>query len=184
MSTTLQITVERYDRMIEAGVFDPTDRIELIRGELRTMNPIGPTHETVVDMLNLWSVKNVPEDEVIVRVQNSVGLPLLDSAPQPDIGWVKKRDYSKRRPSGKDVLLIVEVAQSSLSYDLGEKKELYAEARIEDYWVVNVGKRRVHVFRKPSRGDYRETLVFQTHQFIRPLAFPKLSVRVEKPFSI
>ena len=89
--------------MIECGAFDPRRerRIELIYGELREMSPPGPTHEDLVDWLARWSMENTKKEEVRVRVQNSIGLPELDSAPQPDIAWVKPKNYRDALPAGR-----------------------------------------------------------------------------------
>jgi Uma2 family endonuclease len=101
------------------------------------MSPIGPDHETAVDKLTEWSIESLPKKKVWVRGQHSVGVPELDSAPQPDIVRVARRDYRSGRPTADDVLLIVEVAESSLRFDQGEKAELYAAAGVKDYWLVN-----------------------------------------------
>src|SRR5688572_24852343 len=123
MSTVAPLTIEQYDRMIARGVFDGPNRkrIELIQGELRMMSPIGPSHEDAVDELMVWSVESVPLDQVRVRIQQSVGLPALASVPEPDVSWVRFRRYSKSRPDAADVLLLIEVARSSLKFDLGKK---------------------------------------------------------------
>jgi Uma2 family endonuclease len=182
MSTIAQITISQFDRMIAAGVFDDGQRIELIHGELREMTPIGPEHEIAVDKLTEWSFESLPKKKVWVRVQNSVGVPELDSAPEPDIAWVARRDYSKSRPTGADVLLMVEVAETSLLYDRGEKADLYAAARIQDYWIVNLVERSIEVHRKPSRGKYRSVTICGSDDRIHPLAFPKLSLAVKSLF--
>src|SRR5579871_6363252 len=132
MLVVTRFTIADYDRMIAEGKFEGglnRPRIELIYGELRNMSPIGAPHEEIVDALMEWSVSNVSSRGVRVRIQNSVGIPAHDSAPQPDIAWVTKKSYRTARPDGSDVLLIIEVADSSLKYDLGEKAKLYAAAR-------------------------------------------------------
>src|SRR5690348_14394316 len=100
MSTIARLSIEQYDRMIEAGIFDEPKRrrIELIRGELREMNPIGSLHERTVDVLTEWSILSLPPKSAWVRVQNSIGLPELESAPQPDIVWVTRKDFTLGRP--------------------------------------------------------------------------------------
>src|SRR3712207_4046342 len=103
MSTVARLTLAEYDRMVQTGVFD-NRRIEFIQGELREMSPTGPDHEEVVDLLNEWSPDNRPPG-VRVRVQNSIGLPELESAPEPDVVWVRKRSYRSGRPLPSDVLL-------------------------------------------------------------------------------
>ena len=138
------------------------------------MTPIGARHEDIVDRLMAWSVENVPKSEVRVRVQNSVGLPELDSVPEPDVAWVVERDYSRRRPTADDVLLIVEVAESSLDYDTGEKAELYAAAGIKDYWVVDVAAQVIEVRRELEGSRYRSLVAYRDDEPIRPLARPNL----------
>src|SRR5882724_2509947 len=113
MSTATRITVADYDRMITDGHFatgPKRHRIELIDGELRPMSPIGPIHERLVDILNEWSLTNLPREAAWVRIQNSIGIPELDSAPEPDVCWVRRRDYSTGRPLPADVLLVIEVS--------------------------------------------------------------------------
>ncbi len=175
MSVIAQLTLEQYDRMVEGGVFDPSRRwrLELIRGEIRQMNPIGSEHEEVVDRLTKWSAALAAAGRIRLRVQNSVGLPSLASAPEPDVAWVVERDYSRGRPTPPDVLLIIEVAESSLKYDCGEKAELYAEAGIADYWVVNLAEQSIEVRRDPAAGRYRSLQTYQDQQEVRPLALPE-----------
>jgi Uma2 family endonuclease len=169
--------------MIDVGVFDKgkATRIELIRGELRKMTPIGPDHEDAVDFLNEWSMASKPR-EVRVRIQNSVGFPELKSAPQPDIAWVN-RTFSARRPQAAEVFLIIEVAQTSLAGDRGEKARLYARAGIRDYWVVNIPERCVEVFRDPLRGRYKSLQTYATGDEVRPLAFPEVTLSVSSLFN-
>jgi Uma2 family endonuclease len=181
MSTIARLTIDQYDRMIAGGVFETgphRQRIELIAGELREMSPIGPQHENAVVVLTKWSVKSAPEDRVSVRVQLSIEIPEHDCAPEPDIAWVKERRYSHRRPSAADALLIIEVADSSLEYDRGEKASLYAAAGIEDYWIVNIAGECVEVYRQPTGGRYRQRQTFEGPTEVRPVAFPQLALPV------
>ena len=176
MSTIARLSLAQYDRMIEHGVFDQEGqrRIEFIRGEIREMNPIGSEHEDIVDRLTIWSAKNLPEDKVRVRVQNSIGLPECKSAPEPDIVWVASGDYARGRPTTPDVLLVIEVAETSLAYDTGEKSDLYAAAGIQDYWVVSIPDRSVEVRRDPGGGRYRSLRTFTGDEEVRPLAMPEV----------
>lgn len=184
MSVSARISLDEYDCIIQTGVFDGPNRrrIELIHGELREMTPIGPPHEETVDILNRWSFKNLQDDQVRVRVQNSIGLPELDSAPEPDIAWVAERKYSRQRPAAGDVLLVIEVAYSSVRYDLGEKAELYATAGVSDYWVVDLVNERVEVFRNPDDGKYRDRVAYHEGDVIHPLRFPQLALPVNMLF--
>lgn len=178
MSTIARLSLAQYDRMIEQGVFDDDDRrrLEFIRGEIRKMAPIGSLHEVVVDRLNEWSHQNLPKGKIWVRVQNSIGLVQLESAPEPDLAWVVRRDYSRTRPTEADVLLVVEVAESSVAYDCGEKADLYAAAGIADYWVVNLPDRCIEIRRDPEKGRYRSLVTCRERDEARPLAEPGISL--------
>ena len=184
MSTALQISIAEYDRLIKKGFFDQLRhrRIELIRGELRQMSPPGPVHEEAIDVLARWSMSNTNHSDVRVRIQNSIGLLELDSAPQPDVAWVREQSYHKGRPTSDDVFLVIEVSDSSLNYDRGTKTKLYAQAGIADYWVVNLRDSCIEVFRDPQAGEYQSHEVFERGHTVRPLRFPKLKLSVTKLF--
>ena len=137
------------------------------------MNPIGALHEEIVARLTEWSMKIAPKKRVRVRVQSSIGLVEQESAPEPDLAWVVRRDYSGGRPTEADVLLVVEVAESSLAYDCGEKADLYAAAGIADYWVVNLPDHSIEVRRDPEKGRYRSLSTCRERQEVRPLAEPE-----------
>ena len=179
MSTIAHLSLAEFDHMIEAGVFDhgKRQRLEFIRGEIREMTPIGSLHEVVVDRLTEWSIRNLPKGKAWVRVQNSIGLPSLGSAPEPDLTWVARRDYSSGRPTARDVLLVIEVAESSLAYDCGEKADLYAAAGITDYWVINLPGRSIEVRRQPGAEGYQSVQTHAGQHEIRPLAMPQLVLR-------
>jgi Uma2 family endonuclease len=178
MSTVTHLTIAEYDRMIAAGAFDPRERnrLELIHGELREMTPIGSEHEVIVDDLMEWSVLNLPRGKIRVRVQNSIGIPALDSAPEPDLAWVARRDYRRGRPTAEDVLLVIEVSESTLRFDWGEKAELYAAAGISDYWVVDVAARSVVVHRDHAAGRYRDVRTYRESDELRPLQVPEVKL--------
>ena len=125
-----------------------------------------------------------PRDKVRIRIQNSIGLPKFASVPEPDVAWVRRQSYRRSRPMAKDVFLVIEVADSSLDYDRGEKAELFAAAGIKDYWVVNLIDRCVEVFRDPQRGRYRSLQTFEIGDELQPLAFPKITLSVASLFSV
>ncbi len=185
MSTAFRFTVSQFDLMIEQGVFsdEPEARLELICGEIRKMVPPNPPHEDVVDLLNYWSVDNTPRDAVRVRIQNSLGIPNLDSVTEPDVAWMRAGSYRQRRPQPRDVLLLIEVAETSLAYDRGEKAGIYAAAGIKDYWIVNLNDLCVEVHRKPRKGEYRERSTFHSGQSVSPLAFADVELPVSELFS-
>jgi len=176
MSTSTQITIVQYDDMIAQGVFEPSEehRVELLEGKIVPMSPIGNLHEIMVDSLNEWSFREGPADQVIVRIQNSLGLPGTNSVPQPDIAWVRRRSYARGRPQADDALLVVEVAESSLSKDRGRKARLYARAGIADYWIVNIPDRSIEVRREPRNGTYQSVQIFHSGNMIALCAFPAI----------
>lgn len=185
MSTTTRLTIEQFDQMIADGVFEKgpnRDRVELIDGELRQMSPIGPSHEDIVDSLTAWSFSALPVKSARVRIQSSIGLPTLVSVPQPDVAWVHSRRYSRKRPSAEEVLLIIEVADSSLRYDRGEKAEMYAAAGIADYWVVDIPNQAVHVYRHPEAEGFASCETFRGADRISPLMIPDAALVVEMLF--
>ena len=185
MSTTALFTLDDYDHMIVCGAFDPPHhrRCELIRGEIRDMSPIGPEHGEVVDFLNAWSFAVTSRREVRIRIQSSIGFPELDSAPEPDVVWAVRKSYAKRRPEPPDVLLLIEVADSTVQYDLGEKADLYAEAGISDYWVVDIPNFRIHVHRQPTADGFQSLETFAIGDTIHPLTKPDATLDVAELFT-
>jgi Uma2 family endonuclease len=184
MSTTARYSLADYDRMIARGLFDHGThrRVELIRGALREMNPLGSLHESIVDRFVEWSFENLPKRSVWVRVQSSLGLASLQSAPEPDVTWVARRNYRLHRPMGDDVKLLVEVADSSLEYDRTDKARLYAVARVADYWIVNAREECVEVMREPSSDGYQNVKKYLRDDQIVPLMFPQLTLPVAALF--
>ncbi|NJK60686.1 MAG: Uma2 family endonuclease, partial [Oscillatoriales cyanobacterium SM2_1_8] len=136
--TTHKFTAEQYQLMGKVGVFHPEARIELIHGEIAIMSPIGLRHAVTINRLTKFLVSNVG-DRGIVSIQNSFRIPEY-SEPKPDIIILKPRDdfYAEKFPLPEDILLLIEVADSSLRYDQTTKLALYAEQKIEDYWIVNL----------------------------------------------
>jgi Uma2 family endonuclease len=151
------VTLDEYDRMVEAGVFEPKAHIELIRGEIVDMSPPGPEQEDSVARLHLFLGEQLHRRAFMWPQGNSIGLPQSNSRPQPDIALLKWRDdlYSGRRPGAEDIVLLVEVADSSPKLDRGGKLQLYAEAGIPEYWVVNLVDGVVEVYADPDAGKYQ-----------------------------
>ena len=148
------VTLDEYERMCAAGVFGPETRVELIRGAIVDMPPPGPAHEAVVARLNELLGKLVGVAALVWPQGNAIRLPQTDSQPQPDITILRRRNdyYARKPPVADDVILLVEVAESSLEYDRGYKLTLYAEAGIPDYWIVNLPKGVVEVYTEPDPG--------------------------------
>ena len=190
MSTSVKITVEQYEEMIDRGEFDPIEEhhVELIRGEVVPRfgddpgTPMNPPHADTVNELIEWSFEVVPRAIVRVSAQAAVRIPALDSEPQPDLAWLTRKDYSKAHPEPGDVLLLVEVSDSTLGKDRGPKLELYAEANIREYWIVNIQGRCVDVYRDPQGLIFRSITTYTPGQEIHPLAFPDVSLPVSRLF--
>ena len=116
---------------------------------------------------------NLDLDKVRVRIQGPIGLPELDSCPEPDVVWATEMSYEDGPPLAKDALLVIEVADSSLKYDTGEKATLYATAGVTDYWVVDLNNQQLKVFREPSGEDYTIQNSYGVGESVRPLAAPE-----------
>jgi Uma2 family endonuclease len=122
-------------------------------------------------------------EEVRVRIQNTVGIPELESVPLPDIVWVRERSYRAGRPQPSDIFLIIEVADSSLRRDRDVKREIYAEAGIQDYWIVKLRDFSIEVYRQPSRGAFADKRTYQMDETVASLVFPSARLEVADLFS-
>lgn len=140
--------------MAEVGILGPDDRVELIEGEIIDMPPPGELHSGTVTQLQ-YLLQRVVEDRAIVSVQNPTILGRY-SAPQPDIALLKpRRDFYKSGlPRAADILLVVEVADSSLRYDRDVKTRVYARHAIAEFWLIDVRGKRVTRYRDPTSGEY------------------------------
>jgi Uma2 family endonuclease len=148
------LTVDDYYRMAEVGILDEDARVELIDGEIIDMAPPGSPHAGTVHYLTEVFVR-AAEGRAIVLAQNPVRLGKY-SEPQPDLALLRRRDdfYRERHPQPDDVLLIVEIAASSLRFDRKKKVPLYARHGIAQMWLVDLGGRRLVRYRAPQQGSY------------------------------
>ncbi len=183
MSTLAKFTVPEYERIIATGVFDRRRRIELIRGELRERTPTSAPHAAIVDRAVEWSHAHSRREQIRIRVQNPVAFLEVESEPEPDLVWAKRKDYSARHPAAGDVLLLIEVADSSLEYDRTEKAEIYAAAGIRDYWIVNLNYRLVEVYRDPRKSRFATIRTYGAGETIQPLAAPTASLIIDDLFA-
>jgi Uma2 family endonuclease len=143
-------TRQEYERMTEAGVLTPNDRVELIGGEILTVTPQKSPHATAVSLIN-EAVRGVVGTNRHVRIQ----LPLAltdDSEPEPDIAIVSGsiRDYRDAHP--ESALLLIEVSDSTLAFDRHVKASLYARAGVPEYWIVNLIESVVEIYREPAQN--------------------------------
>lgn len=160
MSTSAQITAAEFDSMVMRGAFDAIGpkKVELIRGELRIMNPAGPIHGDYINFLTRWSHEQTTRHEATISVQN--GFACDENRPEPDVLWLKPRRYGRTRPTAEDVLLLIEVADSSIPTDLREKADIYAESGVVEYWVVDIPGSRLHIMSDSDGSTYRDIQIF------------------------
>jgi Uma2 family endonuclease len=163
------ITLDEYERMCEAGVFDEDVWIELIRGEIVDMPPPGPNHEAAVTELIYQLVQGVGRRAIVWPQGNAISLPNSESRPQPDITVLKRREdlYRGKRPTPEDVLILIEVSDTSLKYDKSIKLHLYAEAAIPEYWLVNLVDKAIEVHKDPREGTYQSVARVQSGETIQ-----------------
>ncbi|MBC5799432.1 MAG: Uma2 family endonuclease [Candidatus Eremiobacteraeota bacterium] len=149
------ITVDEYHRMAEIGIFDPDERVELIDGELIEMAPIGnrhwSRHATIVHYLH-----DMLGRRAFIVPQGSFPLDRR-SEPQPDVAILAPRNYEERRPDPGEMFALIEVAESSIEFDLGRKQRLYASRGIPEYLVVDIGENRLVRFTQPSDVAYGQS---------------------------
>jgi Uma2 family endonuclease len=146
-----RFTVGQYHRLISKGILTANDRVELLRGVIINKMSRNPPHDNAITRLNRRLLRLLPDDWLLL-VQSAVTL--KDSEPEPDFAIVRgpENAYTNRKPGGRDTLLIIEVADSTLLPDRRDKTILYAQARIPQYWIVNLVYRRLEVFTHPKAG--------------------------------
>lgn len=148
-------TVADFHRMAQAGVLGEDSRVELIEGELVDMAPIGSAHAFALDRLTRALIRALGE-RYLVRVRNPIRLGNV-SEPQPDLVVALEQDYAAAHPSAADVLLVVEVADTSLAYDRDVKIPVYARHGVPLCWLVDLAGTRLTVYSDPVGGEYRRT---------------------------
>jgi Uma2 family endonuclease len=170
-------TVDDFYRMLDAGILTEDDRVELIEGEIIEMAPTGSSHAARVDRLTRCFAPLLTKGAAIVRVQGPVRLSYR-TEPLPDLALLRPRDdyYADAHPGPTDVLLLVEVAETSAAYDRRTKMPLYAHAGIPEAWIVLPTERRIEVYRQPTAKGYAETRVLHPDESISPSAFPDLNI--------
>jgi Uma2 family endonuclease len=164
--------------MVEAGILHEDSPVELIEGEILEMSPIGKRHNGTVDRLTRIFVSNLG-DAAIVRVQGTVGL-AERVEPGPDVVLLRPQAdfYVEVEATAEDVLLVVEVADSSEAYDRLTKAPMYARYGVPELWIVNLNRDQVVVYRDPKATGYATTQVYRRGDSISPLAFPDLVVPI------
>ncbi len=171
-------TVEDYHRMIAAGIL--RDRqVELLKGEIVQMPPEGQPHAYCSDEAGEY-LSELLGKRAKVRQAKPITLP-NDSEPEPDLAIVQRlgRDYREHHPYVENIFWVIEYSNTTLEKDLEIKSKIYAEAGIKEYWVVNLKRLHLIVFRDPLDGDYATKFTLTTGT-IQPIAFSDISVLVER----
>jgi Uma2 family endonuclease len=179
MAVALQrrlFTADEFERMAEAGIFDEDERLELLEGEIVAMSPIGSPHA--------WCLKRLVRlfarlgERVILSVQDPVRLDER-STPQPDLALLRPDTSQQRHPGPPDILLVVEVASSSVAEDREIKGPLYARAGVAEFWLADLIADRLEVYRDPAPTGYRLVWVFGRGQRVSPLFAPDFMIDVD-----
>ena len=173
-----RFTIDDYHRMIDSAILTENDRVELIRGEIIDKMPSGDPHIACVNRLNRLLTVRLGED-AIVSIQNPIAI--RESEPEPDVAILRPRAdfYATDRAKSADILLLIEVAETSIDYDREIKGSLYAESGIVEYWIVNLRENVVEIFREPMPdGSYAQTSSAAAGERIELVAVPGTFVSV------
>ncbi len=175
-----KFTVEQYHKMLESGILTEDDRVELIRGEVIEMSPIGTKHAACVNRLINLLVQLLGK-RVIVAAQNPIRLN-DNSQPQPDVALLKPRDdfYVTAHPQPQDIFLLIEVADSTIEYDQEQKIPLYAEANIIEVWLVDINEQIVEVYQQPTAAGYQHIQKFASGQTLSILGLSDVNISVNE----
>lgn len=169
-------SVGDYYTMAAAGLFKEDDRVELIEGEVIEMNPIGSRHAACVGRLTEL-LRSLPLEVAILWVQNPVQVNDY-SEPVPDVTLLKRRDdfYAQANPGPDDVLLLIEVSDSTLEYDRQIKVPLYARGGIPEVWLVNLPGEVIEIYSRPSGGEYEDARVVGRGESLTSASVPSLNL--------
>jgi Uma2 family endonuclease len=171
-------TVKEYHRMVEAGILDPDERVELLAGQILKMAAKGTAHEAAITRADRL-LRNRIGEPVLLRLQSPIQLNDY-SEPEPDIAVVQvdPLDYEDHHPNSSEVYLIIEIADTSLNRDLNFKAQIYAQSGITDYWVLDINERRLYVLREPNNNGYQNQVILSDHDTVLPLTFPDCVITV------
>lgn len=161
--------------MVEAGILQEDDPVELIEGRIVTTSPASSRHAEIVRRLSDLFYDHASRARVSIQNPIRIG---RHSEPEPDVALIERKDYSARHPRPKEVLLLIKVSIASKDFDLERKVPLYARAGIREVWVVTPEDEQIHVFRGPAGGGYDEHATRQRGEEIPLLALPDVTVAV------
>lgn len=172
--------VDEYHRMTQAGILSEDARVELIDGEIVEMSPIGSQHAGCVNRSGAL-LNRKAGDIAVVSIQNPIRLSDF-SEPEPDIALLKPREdfYSNSHPTPADILLVIEVAETSMEYDRDIKLPLYARAGIHEAWLIILPKEVIEVYSQPKNGRYQKVQRLKRGKALMSSAVEGLKVQVEE----
>ncbi|WP_330205281.1 Uma2 family endonuclease [Cyanobacterium sp. Dongsha4] len=181
---TRKFTIEQYHRMGETNIFHPEERLELIKGKIVPMSPLGLKHMTTVNRLTNLFYRHLL-DKALISVQNSIQLDNY-SEPQPDLVVAKLRDdfYATKPIQPDDICLLIEVSDSTIKYDQEVKIKipLYAENKIQEVWLVNLNDDILEIYTQPEDNFYQNLQKLNKQKIISPLSFPDLKINLSDIF--
>ncbi|MBI5206287.1 MAG: Uma2 family endonuclease [Candidatus Firestonebacteria bacterium] len=175
-----RFTIDEYYHLAEAGILHEDSHVELIDGRIVDMTPIGTKHAScvkrIIELLNDRLLKRVT-----IGVQDPIDLN-EQTEPEPDITILKKRAdfYAEHHPFPEDVLLIIEVADSSIDYDRTIKIPLYAKSGIKEVWLINLIENIIEVYRNPSQAGYKFCEKVYREDAISPLCFSDINIKASE----
>ncbi len=175
--TRRRFTTDEYHRMGEAGIFGEDDRVELIDGEIVETGPIGPRHMWCVSRLDRLLHQQLGDD-VIISVQNPIRLS-VDGEPQPDVVVLRDWDDPDTLPTVDNVLLVIEVSDTTLAYDCGVKLPLYAAAGVPESWIADLKGARLERHTEPRDGEYRSIAIARRGESLTSTVLPTLALAVD-----
>jgi Uma2 family endonuclease len=173
-------TVDEYYRMAHAGILTEDDRVELIEGEIIEMSPIGSHHAACVKRLNTI-LNRLVSQQMIVSIQDPIHIDEF-SEPEPDVALLRFREdfYVGSHPTASDVLLVIEVADTSVEYDRKKKLPLYAQAGIPEVWLANLPEDKFEIHTQPLNGKYQSVLIVRRGESIKSQTIADLSISVDE----
>ncbi|MEG4483627.1 Uma2 family endonuclease [Microcoleus sp. D2_18a_B4] len=172
-------TVKEYHKLAEIGIFNPEERLELIEGNIIKIRAKGTLHAAATRR-TASRLHNLLGNQATVYNKSPIALD-DNSEPEPDIAVVRidPFDYATHHPTPSEVYLIIEVADSSLTFDREIKAQIYARSGIADYWVLNVGERQLHVFLEPAEDGYQSEVILGESAIVSPLEFPAFNIAIQ-----
>ena len=175
-----RFNVEEFRKMTEVGILPEESGWEVIDGYLIDKMSIGSKHASTVKRLNRIFT-NLVGNEAIISIQDPIRVDEYNE-PEPDVALLKSRKdfYAESHPTPQDVLLLIEVSDSTVEFDREIKKTLYAKAEVAEFWLVNLKENTVECYSSPKNGNYRLAKILEKGKTIKSETIEKLTLQVEE----